>query len=120
MDANIVSTSKLSQRISYWSESGNPAHLLAALDEACMLIDSLAKRYRELEARLNDADAHSALMQHGMEFMGSELSTVQALRDTLNAVFTIEAPVCARCNGTGYDVYHLRCTDCGGKRTVQS
>jgi hypothetical protein len=50
MDAPIISTDKLSQSINRWADSGNPGHLLAALDEACKLIDKLAKRNYELEA----------------------------------------------------------------------
>lgn len=66
MEATLIDTTKLSQSISRWADSGNPGHLLAALDEACMLIDSLSKRYRELDSHMNTCDAN------------------------LNAVFTLE------------------------------
>jgi hypothetical protein len=124
MAANLVNTTKLSQRISYWADSGNPAHLLAALDEACLIIDSLAKRYRELDSRISESDAHAALMQHGMEYMGSELSAIQALRQTMDAVFTMELPAdtCPQCQGTGLWKDNLGqghfCWACRGK--VQS
>lgn len=88
---------------------------------------ALRAQVSDLTARLNDADAHSALMQLGMEFMGSELSTVQAMRDALNAVFTIEAPAacsCEACNGSGKWTDNIGqdhfCWACNGTGEVQS
>ena len=53
------------------------------------VVADLQTKVATLEARLNDSDAHAALMQHGLEYMGSEFFTVQPMLETLSAVFVL-------------------------------
>ena len=97
----------------------------AALHEMTKLCAALQADIYTLQCQVMELEERCSQNAHDVGNLYEGVDRLTALRDTLNTVFTVEAPgeMCPHCNGTGLEPQSwlkLTCGRCAGKGTVES